>query len=467
MIRRVNIRWRLTLWFAAAMSILLIGRSFWIYYMMERRLTTIADSELNAKLDSLMDLIQKSADSEVMSASLQRFADNQRDLQIEVVAENQSVTFQSQSAVPSSVEQIDRPPRDQSIRRYETTVSDGGDHRRVLTTVLPTSSGPVRIGIGRSMQAEQSEVWDFAMTLLMTLPLAIVAAFGVGYIVSSRALNPVDRMISTANDITANRLDQRIDVPDTGDELARLAQTLNQMIDRLNKSFEEMRRFTADAAHDLRTPVTALRTEVEVSLMADRTVEDFRNSMQTVLEEAVNLSRLTEQLLDLSREDHGMNPGPTETLGIDVVLQNVLELLHPVAQQKGVEIDSSLIRPLKVLGDQIRLRRVFMNLLSNAIQYSCSGGRVWINVESSPGGTTIVVSDNGPGIPAEDLPQIFDRFRRVDQARNHQSGGTGLGLAICKAIVESHGGTIRMESLFGDGTRVFVTLPAPTFPAVA
>lgn len=110
-----------------------------------------------------------------------------------------------------------------------------------------------------------------------------------------------------ANDITANRLDQRIDVPDTGDELSRLAQTLNKMIDRLNKSFEEMRRFTADAAHDLRTPVTALRTELEVSLMADKTVEDYRNSIQTALDESINLSRLTEQLLDLSREDHGMN----------------------------------------------------------------------------------------------------------------------------------------------------------------
>jgi signal transduction histidine kinase len=220
-----------------------------------------------------------------------------------------------------------------------------------------------------------------------------------------------------------------------------------------------MRRFTADAAHDLRTPVTALRTEIEVSLMADKTVEDFRNSMQSVLEEAISLSRLTEQLLDLSREDHGMNPDSHGNVRLDTVLKSVLEDLHTVAQQKKISVDSHQISAWTVTGDQVRLRRVFMNLLSNAIQYCPPGGHIWIEGASLPDKTTVVIADNGPGVPAEDLPHIFDRFRRVDQARNRQSGGTGLGLAICKSIVESHGGKIWMESTFGQGTRVSVTLP--------
>lgn len=456
---RLNIRWRLTLWFAAAMAALLVGRSFWIYFMMERRLATIADAELDAKLDALEDLIRKASDSTELQIVLERYADNQRELKIDVLDSGRNVLFQSRAMVPSDTRKVQSAPSDTDQRRHETNVSDEGDQRRRVTSVVSGSLGEVTVGISRSMRAEQNEVWDFAMTLLTTLPLIVLAAFGVGYLVSSRALTPVDKMISTANDITAKRLDQRINVPDTGDELSRLARTLNEMIDRLNKSFDEMRRFTADAAHDLRTPVTALRTEVEVSLMADRTVEDYRNSMQTVLEEAVNLSRLTEQLLDLSREDHGMNPSTQENVRLDVILQSVLEDLYTVAQQKKIAIDTHELRPWTVAGDQVRLRRVLMNLLNNAIQYTPVGGRIWIEGAFSPDMTTVVIADNGPGVPADDLPYIFDRFRRVDQARNRQSGGTGLGLAICKSIVESHGGKIRMESTVGQGTRVIVTLP--------
>jgi signal transduction histidine kinase len=296
------------------------------------------------------------------------------------------------------------------------------------------------------------------MTLLKSLPMVILAAFGAGYLVSARALSPVDKMISTAKDITANRLDKRISVPDTGDELARLAQTLNEMIDRLNKAFDEMRRFTADAAHDLRTPVTALRTEIEVSLMADHTVEDYRRSMESVLDEAVNLSRLSEQLLDLSHEDRGWNFDEQPKVRLDLILQSVREDLDKVAQQKQIHLDTQQVRQWAVQGDQVRLRRVFTNLLSNAIQYTPNGGRVWIEGTSTPESTTVVIADNGIGVPAADLPYVFDRFRRVDQARNNLSGGTGLGLAICKSIVESHGGKIWMESTFGQGSRVYVKL---------
>ncbi|MBS0207063.1 MAG: heavy metal sensor histidine kinase [Planctomycetes bacterium] len=460
MIRRVNIRWRLTLWFAAAMTVLLVGRSFWIYFMMERRLATIADVELNAKFDALNDVLEQAGSPEELQGALARFADNQRDLQIEIVSSDRRVLFRTPEPAPATTLRPSRAQMSNASRRYETRISGEGDQFRRMTCDISSSSGTMTVGISRSMQAEQTEVWDFAMTLLTTLPLGVLAAFGVGYVVSSRALTPVDKMIFTANDITANRLDQRIDVPDTGDELARLAQTLNRMIDRLNKSFEEMRRFTADAAHDLRTPVTALRTEVEVSLMADKTVEDYRNSMQTVLDEAVHLSRLTEQLLDLSREDHDMNPVAHEVVRLDTILHSVLEDLRSVAQQKKININTDQIRPWCVTGDPVRLRRVFMNLLSNAIQYCPAGGLVWIEGSSLPDQTTVVIADNGPGVPADDLPYIFDRFRRVDQARNRQSGGTGLGLAICKAIVESHGGTIWMESTFGQGTRVSVSLPS-------
>ncbi|MDB5387117.1 MAG: cusS 2 [Planctomycetaceae bacterium] len=458
MIRRLNIRWRLTFWFAAAMTVLLVIRSFWIYHMMERRLATITDVELNAKIDALEDLLRKKFELKDVKTSLERYADNQRDLQIEIESSEQDVLFRSHPGSQIGVDKVRNIQPDTTGRQYATNLSKDGDQRREVITVVPTSLGQVTVRISRSMQAERNEVWEFAMTLLKSLPMVILAAFGVGYLVSARALSPVDKMISTAKDITANRLDKRIDVPDTGDELARLAQTLNEMIDRLNTSFEEMRRFTADAAHDLRTPVTALRTEVEVSLMADQTVDDYRHSMQSVLEEAINLSRLAEQLLDLSHEDRGWNYDEQPKVRLDVILQSVREDLHKVAQQKQIRIDTQQVRPWTVKGDQVRLRRVFTNLLNNAIQYTPNGGCIWIEGTSTPETTTVVIADNGIGVPAEDLPHVFDRFRRVDQARNSQSGGTGLGLAICKSIVESHGGKIWMESTLGQGSRVYVKL---------
>jgi two-component system heavy metal sensor histidine kinase CusS len=464
MIRRLNIRWRLTLWFAAAMTVLLVGRSFWIYFMMDRRLTLITDAELDAKLDALEDALQSTSGMAELKEALARYADNQRNLQISIVTADREVVFRTDPKTSAAAAQSRNARSGKPARQHKMSSTPDGELFREVSAVVSSPIGPLTLEIGRSMEAEQSQVWDFAMTLLTTLPLIILTAFGVGYLVSSRALTPVDKMISAANDITAKRLNQRIDVPDSGDELSRLARTLNEMIDRLYKSFEEMRRFTADAAHDLRTPVAALRTEVEVSLMADKTVEEYRSSMQTVLDEAINLSRLTEQLLDLSREDHGLHPAQQEQVQLDLILQSVVEDLRTVAQQKKMTIDTRNLRPWTVAGDPDRLRRVFMNLLNNAIQYTPPGGRVWIEGESSRDATTLVIADNGSGIPADDLPHIFDRFRRVDQARNRQSGGTGLGLAICKSIVEAHGGQIRMESVLGQGTRVFVTLPTSKSP---
>jgi len=348
-----------------------------------------------------------------------------------------------------------------------TRKAQGGAQGRAVVETVSTPVGPLTVTIGRSLLAEEIEAWEFFISLFQTGPMVVAAALGVGYLVSSRALTPVDKMISTAKHITARRLDQRIDVPDTGDELARLAQTLNEMIDRLHNSFEEMRRFTADAAHDLRTPVAAIRTEVEVGLMTNQTIEEYRNSLQIVLDEAIHLSRLTGQLLDLSGEDHGI-ASDHEVVHLETIIPAVVDNLRSPAERKGIQIVVSPFPRGTIHGDPVRLRRVFVNLLDNAIQYTPPGGEVRIDTTFSPQEATIVMSDNGPGIPEEDLSHIFDRFRRVDKARSAQSGGTGLGLAICKAIVEAHRGRIWMECGPGGGTRVTVTLPrTPTVPTSA
>jgi heavy metal sensor kinase len=440
------------------MMVLLVVRSFWIYFIMDWRVTTRADSRLNAELNALETQLDSASSREELRRVLDRYADRHGDLNLEVVAPGRQVLYRGPPKADDVELSTEGSQPGSKKRSHITRHTSDGRHRAVIAEV-PSSIGPLEIELSRSTQDKRNETWDFASTLLTTLPLVFAAAVGVGYFVSSRALTPVDKMISDAKRITARQLDQRIDVPESQDELARLAQTLNEMINGLHRSFEEMRRFTADAAHDLRTPVAALRTEVEVTLMSERSIEEYRNSLQTILDEAIHLSRLTNQLLDLSREDFGLPPTSSEPARVDDLLTTAMDDLRMAAHQKRITIDVHHIGPWTVLGDPIRLRRVFMNLLDNAIQYAPYDGRIQVDGEYLPDRAVLTISDNGPGIPAEELPHIFDRFRRVDKARNRQMGGTGLGLAICKSIVEAHGGRIRMESAVGEGTRVIVELP--------
>lgn len=458
---RLNIRWRLTFWFGAAMMVLLVIRSFWIYFVMDWRLTTTTDSRLNSELNSLEAQLQPAPGREELLEILNRYATRHSDLKLEVRASDKKILYRGP---PKAEPPLGVHPRsnERKTERLHVTRRTPDGRRRAVIADVPTSIGPLTVELSHSTQAKRNEVSDFALTLLTTLPLVFAAALGVGYFVSSRALTPVDKMIKDAKRITARQLDQRIDVPKSRDELARLAQTLNEMIDRLHRSFEEMRRFTADAAHDLRTPVTALRTEVEVSLMADRTTEEYRESLRTVLDETVHLSRLTNQLLDLSREDFGLPPTTSEPARVDEMLTTAIEDLRMAAEQKQISVEASNIGPWTVPGDPVRLRRVFTNLLDNAIQYTPHNGHVEVEGMCLPDSVKLVITDNGLGIPLEELPHIFDRFRRVDKARSRQMGGAGLGLAICKSIVEAHGGSIHMESNLGQGTRVVIELPRST-----
>lgn len=456
-LRRLNIRWRLTFWFGLAMTLLLVVRSFWIYDMMNVRLNNRTDVELDRKMDVLEAAVQAAETKTELQRVLQEHSGSKRVWQIKAAGESHGAPFEMIGRAPQKPVQSKRPsPR--PGRTYATTEVDGRT-LRVVSAPVSTPFGLLTLSVGRSMQAQVDEARDFIMILLTTLPLVIVAAVGVGYFVSSRALRPVALMTATASDITAKRLDHHIAVPDTGDELAQLAQTFNEMLDRLHQSFDEMRRFTADAAHDLRTPVAALRSEIEVGLMTNKTVEDYRESMQVILSEAVHLGRLSDHLLDLCREDHGIHPDHNERVALDKVIADVVDDMQVPAGQKRIDIRVDLPGRCTISGDSLRIRRVFTNLLHNAIQYTEPGGHIWVRGKFADRQMRIEVADDGPGIPSADLPHIFERFRRVDKSRNREKGGAGLGLSICKAIVESHGGQIDVQSSPGNGTSITVTFP--------
>jgi heavy metal sensor kinase len=274
-------------------------------------------------------------------------------------------------------------------------------------------------------------------------------------------------MVADADQITASRLDRRLDIPNPNDELGRLGATLNGMIGRLERSFEEIRRFTADAAHELRTPLTVMRNVAEVALRSPRQPEQYCRVISDMLEEVERLTRLAEQLLFLCREDAGLIPLAATRMQLDDLVRDAAEHMSVVAAAKGLTLEWGRLAACPIRGDADQLRRLLFNLLDNAIKFTPAGKIVRVALEQSEGEARIVVEDTGIGIPAEHLPHVFKRFYRVDPARGQEMDGTGLGLAIGRSIAEAHGGHLTIESTVGQGTRVTVAVPMRTSAAGA
>jgi two-component system, OmpR family, heavy metal sensor histidine kinase CusS len=329
----------------------------------------------------------------------------------------------------------------------------------LASRVVESPSGPLVIQAAVTLAPNVRALRELVAVFLTIGPVALVSALGGGYWLARKALSPVDRMAATAAEITATRLDHRLTEPDANDELGYLARTFNAMIARLQRSFDEVRRFTADAAHELRTPLAAMRTEAEVALRSPRSADRDTRVLENLLEEIERLTRLVSHLLFLCREDTGVDAGDFQTVPLDVVLRDVGDHMAVAAREKGVVLVVDLRRPCKVKGEADRLRQLFFNLLDNAIKYTPSGGKVTVDADSSNGQASVTVSDTGIGIPADHLPHVFDRFYRVDSSRSQETDGTGLGLAICRSIAESHSGRLEIDSTFGSGTCVTLVLP--------
>jgi heavy metal sensor kinase len=287
---------------------------------------------------------------------------------------------------------------------------------------------------------------------------------GLGYVLARKALAPMERLRRSTEEITADRLDRRLPVANAQDELGRLTQTFNAMIGRLERSFAEIRRFTADASHELRTPLTAIRTEAEVALAKPLGLTEHQQLLGSILEECDRLTRLTDQLLALAREDARAARQAQEPVNFAAVVEDVVETMRPLADAKGLRLCVQADGAAWVRGDAARLREVLFNLLDNGIKYTPEGGEIEVRVSRNGREVLVAVRDTGIGIPAEHLPHVFDRFYRVDKARSRAEGGTGLGLSIAQSIVVAHAGRIDLASTPGQGTTCTVRLPAEPKP---
>ncbi len=292
--------------------------------------------------------------------------------------------------------------------------------------------------------------------------LATFAVFPwVGYKIARRGIRPVEEMATTARHITSTNLRERILPEGYPYELASLAGTFNEMLDRLEDSFERISRFSADIAHDLRTPVNIIRGEAEVALARARSAEEYRDVIESCLEEAVRLSALIGDLLFLARAESPLTHMRWERVDVRQLLEGLREYYEALATEGGIAIHmASGDEPIIAELDRALLQRAVGNLVSNALAHTPRGGAVWLATKAGNSTVQVEVSDTGAGIPAEALPRVFDRFYRVDSSRSQNSGGTGLGLAIVQSIVLLHGGRAEIASQPGQGTCVTLHLPA-------
>ncbi len=301
---------------------------------------------------------------------------------------------------------------------------------------------------------------------LGVLSVSVLALGGLGgWLLARRALGPLGRMADRARQITADKLSGRMDVEPASSELEQLRDAFNETLSRLERSFEQLRRFTADAAHELRTPLTALRSVGEVGLRSAGNEEDLREVIGTMLEEVDRLSRLAGDLLGLARAESGQAPLRTELLDLAALASEVCESLLVLAEERGQDLDLSGVLPVTVPGDKVALRLALMNLVDNAIKYGPEGSRVRIATGQSTTRAWVEVADEGPGIAAEHRGHVFERFYRIDEGRSRGRGGTGLGLALVKWTAEAHGGRVELESEPERGSRFRIVLPAANGPA--
>jgi heavy metal sensor kinase len=299
------------------------------------------------------------------------------------------------------------------------------------------------------------------LILAIAVPVTLALAGFGGWFIADRALKPIDTITRRAQAISEQDLHRRLNLDLPNDEVGRLAHTFDAMLARLDSAFQRQQRFTADASHELRTPLTVIKTNIGVTLNRPRPAKQYEAALDQIEGEVDRLTRLTNDLLLLARTDSAQPIGQRRVIDVTAIATGVIAELQPLAQSKALALNCEAAGEAKIHGDSDQIHRVLFNLVENAIKYTEQGSvtlAVSPALNSQP--VRITITDTGPGIAAEHLPHIFERFYRVDAARSREQGGSGLGLAIAQSLIVAHGGAIEVKSDVGQGTIVTVTLPA-------
>lgn len=331
---------------------------------------------------------------------------------------------------------------------------------RTFTSTTSVNGITYRFLVAVPLDPTEATLRRVRLVLLWSIPAVLLMASLGGYWISRRALAPVDQMTQAARSIGIQNLSQRLTVPATGDELERLSTTWNDMLARLETAVKRLSQFTADASHELRTPIALIRTTAELTLRRERSVETYREALRQIVVETERTARLVEDLLLLARADAGRPTLALERMELTPLVRDVCQQGQVLAHARQLEISTELPdEPVYVEANDPALRRMLLLLLDNAMKYTPAGGRITLSVDRGSGAATVAVRDTGVGIPEAALPHVFERFYRVDESRSRDAGGTGLGLSIAKWIAERHHASLDAESVVGQGSVFRVRFP--------
>lgn len=357
-------------------------------------------------------------------------------------------------------EALEPPAPEQAdvARFYSVPLSDGRP-ARTFQQLATINHRPVILRVFRDQSAHRATLRRILTGLALGTPVAVLLAGLAGYATAGRALRPVREMAAAARRITSDSLGSRLPNPNPHDELGQLAGVFNDTLGRIESSFDALKRFTSDASHELRTPLTALRSVGEVALREDRSADELRETIGSMLEETQRLNDLTDTLLLLARAESGRLPLQREEFAVDDLLREVGERLDVLATEKNQRIGVTGTTGGSIRADRILLRQAITNLLHNAIRHGPADSRIQVHSAACNGRVLIEITDQGSAIPPEHREKIFERFYRIDKARSRADGGTGLGLAIAKLFVEQHGGHLELESPAGGGNCFRIVLP--------
>jgi signal transduction histidine kinase len=485
--KRLSIGVRLTLWYLAifALAQLIFGGGMWL--ILRHNLYDMVDNDLETQIEDLKTFMEAQK-KDASIAKLREEVNEDYGIEhagdyLEIYAENNQLIYRSAflEAHPSAL----LPPDHVKRPKAKSHVLDGRPFRFVFEKLNGVNGHVYTVELGAPADDIVGTLSQFRSYLLMFAPLLLLAAAGGGYWLSRRALSPVDALVRTARQVSGTNLNSRLQKLDTGDELQRLSDTLNEMLDRIESAFLRITQFTADASHELRTPLSLIRTEAELALRRSRAEAEYKESLRHILLEAERTTALIEQLLSLARADSGREALHLQPVDLRQTLRRVVDRWQQVATIRNLQFSASLdgaydngadneaadndaadheAASIFVLGDEMLLRRLSDILLDNAFKYTPSPGSVHLTLEWKGASAAITVQDSGAGIGEEDHGKIFERFYRVDQARSRAEGGSGLGLAIAQWIVTQHRGTIAVESRSGHGSTFRVELPVIEAP---
>ena len=459
-IYRLSIGMRLALSYLAIFLLaeLVFGAGMWL--ILRKNLYDIADATLEGQAADLQRFLEARKDLSAQRLQTEISADYKIDRSQDYVqisdADGNSI-YRSQFLAehplpPVSLNQLSKPRH--QYRRL------GRLPFRILSEKMAVGGRIFIVQIGGSLDEEMETLEDFRSYLLLFAPVLLLAASGVGYWLSRKALTPVDALARTARTISGHNLSRRLEQLHTGDELQRLSDTLNEMLTRIETAFLRITEFTADASHELRTPIALIHTEAEMALRRSRNESEYREALRHILLEAERTARLIEELLALARADSGGEALNIHPLDLRPTLRESALKWSQVASLRELQFEEySGPQPLTVMGDENALRRVIDILLDNAFKYTAPPGKITLSAEQKSGRAIVSVKDTGIGIAPEDQARIFERFYRVDKARSRALGGAGLGLAIAQWIIQLHKGSIIVESEPGNGSVFRVEIP--------